>query len=87
MTAASLAGGSCGPEHSAWTIGTRPGDSPGSRVREPSVKPVDQSVRFVEFVTQARHPAPGNQGSVTLHTSCAAFGGFHLFGDFVDVGV
>jgi hypothetical protein len=65
----------------------RPGDSPRSRIREPSVKPVDQSVRFVEFVTQAGHPPPGNQSSVTLNTSRANFGGFHLLGDFVDVGV
>jgi len=51
------------------------------------VKPVDQSMRFVELVTQAGHPAPGNQSSVTLHTSRAVFGRFHLLGDVVDVRV
>jgi hypothetical protein len=51
------------------------------------VQSVDQSVRFVEFMTQACHAAPGNQGSVTLHTPGTAFGGFHLLRDFVDVGV
>jgi hypothetical protein len=44
-------------------------------------------MRFVQFVTQARHPTPGNQGSVALDTARAGFGGFHLLGDFVDVGV
>jgi hypothetical protein len=51
------------------------------------VKPVDQSVRFVEFMTQAGHPAPSDGSGVTLHTSRADFGRFHLFGDFVDVRV
>jgi hypothetical protein len=44
-------------------------------------------VCFVEFVTQARHAAPGDHGGVTLHSPSAALGGFHLLGDFVDVGV
>jgi hypothetical protein len=44
-------------------------------------------MRFVEFVTQAGHPAPGDQRSVTLHTPRTAFSGFHLLGDFIDVGV
>jgi len=48
---------------------------------------VDKSVCLIEFVTQAGYPAPGNQGSVTLNTSRAAFGGFHLLRDFVDVRV
>ena len=51
------------------------------------MEPVDQSMRFVEFVTQAGHPAPGNQRSVTLHTPRTAFSGLHLLGDFIDVGV
>ena len=49
------------------------------------MNPVDKSVCLIEFVTQAGHPATGNQSSVTLDTSGAAFGGFDLFGDFVDV--
>jgi len=65
----------------------RPGDPPGSRIRKSSVKPVDQAVRFVELVTQAGHSAPGTRGCVTLHTSRAVFGRFHLFGDFVDMRV
>jgi hypothetical protein len=65
----------------------RPGDPLGSRIRKPSVKPVDQAVRFVELVAQAGHSAPGNRSCVTVHTSRAAFGRFHLFGDFVDVRV
>jgi hypothetical protein len=60
---------------------------PGSRIRKPSVDPVDQSVRFIEFVTQAGHPPPGDKSSVTLNTSRPAFGGLHLLGDFVDVRV
>jgi hypothetical protein len=51
------------------------------------VQPVDESVRLVELVTQAGHPAPGNHGSVTMHPPRADFGGFHLLGDFVDVCV
>jgi hypothetical protein len=51
------------------------------------VSPVDQSVRFVEFVTQVGHPAPGNQSGVTLDTPRTALGRFHLFRDFVNVGV
>ena len=51
------------------------------------MEPVDQSVRFVEFVTQGGHPAPGDQRSVTLHTTRAAFSGLHLLGDFIDVGL
>jgi hypothetical protein len=51
------------------------------------VKAVDQSVRFVKFVTQGGDPPPGNQRSVTLHTSRATFGGFDLLRNFVDVGV
>ena len=51
------------------------------------MQPVDESVRFVEFVTKAGHPAPGNHSGVTLHSPRAAFCRFHLFGDFVDVGV
>jgi hypothetical protein len=42
---------------------------------------------FVEFVTEIGHPAPGNYSGVTLHSPRAAFGGFHLFGDFMNVGV
>jgi hypothetical protein len=51
------------------------------------VQPVDESVRLVELVTQAGHPAPGNHGSVTLHPPRADFGRFHLLGDFLDVHV
>jgi len=51
------------------------------------VKAVDQAVRFVELVTQAGHSAPGNRSGVTLHTSGAIFGRFHLFGNFVDMRV
>jgi hypothetical protein len=51
------------------------------------VQSVDQSMSFVEFVTEIGHPAPGNYSGVTLHSPRAAFGGFHLFGDFVNVGV
>jgi hypothetical protein len=65
----------------------RPGDPPGSHIRKPSVKPVDQAVRFVELVAQAGDSAPGIHGCVTVHTSRAVFGRFHLFGDFVDVRV
>jgi hypothetical protein len=49
------------------------------------MKPVDQAVRFVQFVPQAGHPAPGDHGGVTLHTSRAVLGRFDLLGDFVDV--
>jgi hypothetical protein len=48
---------------------------------------VDQPVRFVEFVTQAVHPAPGHKSGVTLHTAGATLGGFHLLRDLVDVGM
>ena len=48
---------------------------------------VDQSMSFVEFVTETGHPPPGNYSRVTLHSPRAAFGRFHLFGDFVNVGV
>jgi hypothetical protein len=48
---------------------------------------VDQSMSFVEFVTETGHPAPGNYSGVTLHSPRAAFGRFHLFGDFVNMGV
>ena len=48
---------------------------------------VDEPVRFVEFVTKAGHPAPGNHSSVTLHSPRAAFSRFHPFRDFVHVGV
>ena len=51
------------------------------------MQPVDESVGLVELVTQAGHPAPGNDSSVTLHPPRADFGRFHLLGDFVDVGV
>jgi hypothetical protein len=51
------------------------------------VESVDQSMSFVEFVTEIGHPAPGNYSGVTLYSPRAAFGGFHLFGDFVNVGV
>jgi hypothetical protein len=51
------------------------------------VKPVDEPVRFVEFVAQAGHPAAGDQRSVTLDTSGAILRGFHLLRDFVDVRV
>ena len=51
------------------------------------MQPVDESVRFKKFVTKAGHPAPGNHSSVTLHSPRAAFSRFHLFRDFVDVGM
>jgi hypothetical protein len=51
------------------------------------VKPVDQSMRFVELMAQAGHPSPGNRCGVTLGTSRATFGRFHLLGDFLDVRV
>jgi phosphate-selective porin len=51
------------------------------------MQPVDESVRFVEFVTKAGHPAPGNHSSVTLYSPRAAFSRFHPFRDFVHVGV
>jgi hypothetical protein len=51
------------------------------------VQPVNQSVRFVEFVTQAGNPPPSDQSGVTLHTLRAVFGGFDLLRDLVDVGV
>ena len=51
------------------------------------MQPVDESVRFVELVTKAGHPAPGNHSSVTLHSPRTAFSRFHLFRDFVDVGM
>jgi hypothetical protein len=44
-------------------------------------------VRFIEFVTQAGYPPPGNQSSVTLRTPRAPLGGFDLLRDFVDMGV
>ena len=44
-------------------------------------------MRFIEFVTQAGHPTPGDQSGMTLHTPCATLGGLHLFRDFVDMGV
>jgi hypothetical protein len=44
-------------------------------------------MRFVEFVTQAGYPAPGDQRGVTLHTPRTDFGGLHLLGDFLDMGV
>jgi len=51
------------------------------------VQPVDESVRFVELVTKAGHPAPGNHSGVTVHSPRAAFSRFHLLRDVVDVGV
>jgi hypothetical protein len=51
------------------------------------VQSVDQSMSFVESVTETGHPAPGNYSGVTLHSPRAAFGRFHLLGDFVNVGV
>jgi hypothetical protein len=51
------------------------------------MQPVDESVRFVQLVTKTGHPAPGNHSSVTLHSARADFSRFHLFRDFVDVGV
>ena len=51
------------------------------------MQPVDESVRFVEFVTKAGQPAPGNYSSVTLYSPRAAFSRFHHFRDFVDVGL
>lgn len=51
------------------------------------MEPVNESVGFVEFVTQAGHPAPGNQGSMALRASRSAFGRFHFLRDFVDVRV
>jgi hypothetical protein len=51
------------------------------------VQPVDQSMSFIEFVTETGHPAPGNYSGVTLHSPRAAFGRFHLLGDFVNVSV
>jgi len=65
----------------------RPGHPPGPRIRKPSVKPIDQSVRFVELVTQGGHPASGNNSRVTLHPPRAVFGRFHFLGDVVDVRV
>jgi hypothetical protein len=44
-------------------------------------------VCFVEFVTQAGNPPPSNQSGMPLRTPRAAFGGFDLLRDFVDVGV
>jgi hypothetical protein len=44
-------------------------------------------VRFIKLVPKAGHPAPGNDSCMTLHSPRAAFSRFHLFGDFVDVGV
>jgi hypothetical protein len=49
------------------------------------VQPVDQTVRFVEFVPQACYAASGNQRCVTLDASRAAFRGLHLSRDLVDV--
>ena len=51
------------------------------------MQPVDESVRFVELVTEAGYPAPGHHGSVTLDAPRASFGRFHFLGDFVDLGV
>ena len=51
------------------------------------MQPVDQSMSFVEFVTEIGHPAPGNYSGVTLHSPRAAFGRFHFLGDFVNVSV
>ena len=51
------------------------------------MQPVDQSVCFVEFVTQGGNPPPCNQSGMSLHTPRAGFGGFDLPRDFVDVGV
>jgi hypothetical protein len=51
------------------------------------MQPVDESVRFVEFVTQACDPAPGDQCRVTLHPPRAALGRFHLLRDFIDMGM
>jgi hypothetical protein len=65
----------------------QPGDPPRWRIRKSSVKTVDQAVRFVELLTQAGNSAPGNHSCVTLHTSRAVFGRFHLLGNFIDVRV
>ena len=51
------------------------------------MQPVNQPVRFVEFVTQAGDPAPGNQRRVALHPPRAALGRFHLLRDFIDMGM
>jgi hypothetical protein len=44
-------------------------------------------VRFVEIVTEAGHAAAGHYSGVTLRTPSPVLGGFHLLGDFIDVGV
>ena len=51
------------------------------------MQPIDEPVCLVELMAKAGHPATGNHSGVALHPPCAAFGRFHLFGDFVDVGV
>ena len=51
------------------------------------MQPVDEPVRFVELMAKAGHPTAGNHSGVALHSPRAAFGRFHLFGDFVDIGV
>ncbi len=51
------------------------------------MQPIDQSVRFIEFVAQAGHPPSSDQRSMTLNTARPTFGGFHLLGDFIDVRV
>lgn len=61
--------------------------SPESHVWKATMQPVDQSMRFVELVTQARDPPPGNQRGVTLHAPRAAFGRLHFLGDLVDVSM
>ncbi|MFG1932577.1 hypothetical protein ACGFK1_18330 [Mycobacterium sp. NPDC048908] len=51
------------------------------------MNPVDQSVRFVELVAQAGHPATGDNGGVTLNAPGAVLRGLNLFGNFVHVRV
>jgi hypothetical protein len=51
------------------------------------VESVDEAVRFVKLMTKPGYSAPRDHSGVALHPPCTAFGRFHLFGDFVDVGV
>ncbi len=48
---------------------------------------VDEAVRFVQLITKPGHPAAGDHRGVALNSPCTTLGRFHLFGDFVDVGV
>ena len=51
------------------------------------MKPVDEPVRFIEFVPQTRHPAACDQRGVALNTSGADLRGLDLLRDLVDVRV